>query len=125
NAPNAGLLTGSLLAGFYKQWGNLHIYGEYELYNYNEPVHYSGLVIGYNNVGGYPIDPVFKWMHCWSDGSGTLNAGIKWDIVNHVKVETGLSFVYGVDTSVYVAGNTNPGGQRLMLALLVTLSGGF
>lgn len=125
NLPSFTTFTGSFLAGFYKQWGDLHLYGEYELLDFMVPTHYSGLALGYNNIGGSSIDPVVKWMHCWSDGSGTLNAGIKWDIMNHVKVETGISLVYGTDTSVYVSANENPGGDRLMLAMLVTLSGGF
>ncbi len=117
--------TGSFLSGFYKQWGDFHLYGEYELLDFIVPAHYSGLALGYNNLGGSSIDPVLKWMHCWSDGSGTLNAGIKWDIINHVKLEAGISLVYGSDTSAYVSANENPGGERLMLAVLVTLSGGF
>ncbi|HQG40089.1 MAG TPA: hypothetical protein PLV76_04295, partial [Spirochaetales bacterium] len=115
----------TMLIGFYKQWGDFHVYGEYECTDFSNPQHDTGLAFGYNNIFGVPVDPVFKWLHRWSDGSGTITAGIKWDAWNHVKIESGISLVYGNDTSSYVMNNSNPSGQRLMAALLVTLSGGF
>lgn len=117
--------TVSLLTGFYKQWGDFHVYGEYVCTDFLHPQHDTGLVAGYNNIYGIPVDPVFKWLHCWSDGSGTITAGIKWDAWSHVKIESGISLVYGDDTSSYVVNNGNPSGQRLMAAVLVTLSGSF
>lgn len=118
-------VSGSLLFGFYKQWSDFHLYGEFLLADISNPRYDSGLVMGYNNIFKLPVDPVIKWMHCWSDGSGYVSAGIKWDAWPYVKIEGGVSLVYGADSSVYVAGNTNPNGQRFMFALIITLSGNF
>ncbi len=122
---NEPTYSGTILLGFYKQWNDLHVYGEYIVTDFLFPEHTGGLVMGYNNLFGIPVDPVLKWLHCFSDGSGILTAGIKWDAWPHVKIESGISLVYGDDTSSYIVNNGNPFGQRLMAAFLVTLSGSF
>jgi len=119
--------TYQALAGFYKEWTDFTLYGEYSYAgSIEDAVDQSvGLAFGINNIFDTPIDLGFQWLHAFIDGSGTLTGGITWSPWSHITVEIGVPVVYGDDSSRYVAANADPAGRRIALALGLELSASF
>jgi len=108
-----------VLAGFFKEWTNFKLYGEYY---YNGATtggadHSAALACGFNNVFGTPLDLGAQWIHAFMDGSGTVTTGLTWVPWKFITAKVGVPVVYGADASRYVTGNADPGKRRVALAL--------
>jgi len=107
-----------VLAGFFKEWTNFKVYGEYY---YSGAIagnadHSTGLACGFNNVFGTPIDAGAQWIHAFVDGSGSVTAGITWVPWKFITATIALPVVYGDEGSRYMVANADPVKRRAALA---------
>lgn len=109
-----------VLAGFFKEWTDFKVYGEYYYTGatVDVPDHSAGLACGFNNVFGTPIDVGAQWIHAFIDGSGTVTAGLTWVPWKFITAKIGVPVVYGEEGSRYVVAlaTTDPGKRRVSLA---------
>lgn len=127
-----------ILAGFFKEWKDVKLYGEYYYNGATWPAgpaetrapfdgflaagsdHTLGLACGFNNVFGTPVDAGFKLIHTFFDGSGLAMAGLTWKPWKMISATLALPVAYGADGSRYV-GPSNPDAARRRLALVFGL----
>lgn len=106
------------LAGFFKEWTDFKVYGEYYYTGAAAEVadHSAGLACGFNNVLGTPLDLGAQWIHAFIDGSGTVTTGLTWVPWKFITATIAVPVVYGDDGSRYVLANADPVKRRLALA---------
>ncbi len=109
------------LAGFYRQWKNLLVYGEHE-YAAGQR---SALALGWQDLPVSGVDLGVKWQHAWSDGSGTVTPGVAFIPAPHLTVSAALPITYGAPGSEYVILNEDPAQRRIALVLLAALAVSF
>jgi len=121
------LLSLTAMAGFFREWPDVLLYGEYQ-FRWTEPqafTHDAALALGFNNIFGTPLDFGVQARHNFMDHSGSVTLGLTQPLWPFVKLEIGLPIVYGAEGSSAVLANVDPGGRRILLAVALTLSGGF
>jgi len=106
------------LAGFYRQWKKLLLYGEHD-YDAGQR---SALALRWSRVLDSGVDLGFKWLHSWSDGSGTVTPGVAFIPAPHLTVSAALPITYGAAGSEYVILNEDPAQRRIALVLLAALA---
>jgi len=117
-----------ILAGFFKEWPELRLYGEYY---YDGSVsgyvdHTAGLVCGFNNVAGTPLDLGLQWLHAFIDNSGSATAGLTWKPWKYIAATVAVPVAYGADDSRYVTtGNSDIGKRRIALVFGLEMSVSF
>ncbi len=116
-----------VVAGFFREWQDFKAYGEYQFDGSSGTCtdQSMGLALGYNNVGGSPIDLGAKWMHAFIDNSGSVTVGATWSPWKFISAKVGLPVVYGAEGSRYRLANGDPGGRRILLALGLEMSVSF
>jgi hypothetical protein len=117
----------AILAGFYREWTDFKIYGEY---NYESSTvggkdHNFGLAAGLNNLFGSSVDGGLNWMHTFQDDSGSVTLGLDWDPLPHLNLKAAIPVTYGAEGSRYVINNGDPAKRRIALILLLTISGSY
>lgn len=142
----SGILGLQSMAGFFREWGDLKIYGEW-YWNGTESLitgwstssdastlsitaggtvgHSTGLVVAYKHLFGSSLNGAVEWLHSYGDGSGTVMGGVKLSPFSHVTIQIAMPVTYGDGSSYYVANNPDPGKRRIALLALVTIEGGF
>jgi hypothetical protein len=117
---DADSLYPKVLAGFFKEWPRVKLYGEYY---YNGAVagdmdHSAGLAWGFNNIAGTPVDLGLRWIHTLYDSSGSVIAGLTWKPWKYITASLALPVAYGPDGSRYVSTtyNEDVAMRRLVLA---------
>jgi hypothetical protein len=116
---DADSLYPRVLAGFFKEWPDVKLYGEYY---FNGTVegnmdHSAGLACGFNNIMGAPIDLGLRWIHTLYDSSGSVIAGLAWKPWKYITATLALPIAYGPDGSRYVTiNNDDDAKRRLALA---------
>lgn len=118
-----------LLAGFFREWADFKLYGEYQLGYLPGAAtdHRLGLVAGYNNLGDSPVDLGFEYRHFFADGSGSLVLGLTGPIAPNLSWKLGAPLFYGAADSLahsYLRGH-DPAGRRISLAFGLSLSASF
>lgn len=107
-----------VLAGFYREWDDLKLYGEY-WYDGSNPSYFDqtfGVAFGYNNLGATTIDLGLQWIHTFVDNSGIATAGITWKPWKFIEATIAVPVAYGADASRYATSyNTDPGKRRIAL----------
>lgn len=124
---NQGLESTYVVAGFFREWDNLKLYGEYQFSwlsasGYN---HESTLALGWSKPLGAPFNLGLEWMQNYVDGSGMVTLGYSHRIFPYVDLQLALPIVYGVDGSSAVVNNPDPSKRRIALALALKFSGSF
>ncbi len=107
-----GIASFEGLAGFFKEWNDLRLYGEYYLSGGESGIldQKLGLALGLKNLGDTPIDLGVKLEQSLSDWSGVYLMVLNWTPLKYITATIGIPVVYGevgsyyVDTS-YVEGN--------------------
>lgn len=113
------------LAGFYKDWKDLRLYGEYQYDDGAADDHSFGLATLYKRAFGSPVDLGVKWMHTSQDGSGSLTLGAVFSPWPRLSLGAAVPIHYGATGSKYVIDNEDPAGRRIALALTAKISGTF
>jgi len=85
------------LAGFFREWPQYKLYGEYYFDGRNElnDDHNIGLAAAYKNIFTSPLDFGIEWLHAFMNDSGRLTAGVSWKPWKLVKASIGVPFFYG------------------------------
>lgn len=107
-----------VLSGFYKEWPDVRLYGEYYFDGSIAGVvdHTVGLVCGFNNIAGTVLDLGFQWLHAFIDNSGSVTAGLAWKPWKFLTATIALPVAYGSDGSRYVtAYNEDISKRRIAL----------
>ncbi|HUW69848.1 MAG TPA: hypothetical protein VMX33_06410 [bacterium] len=91
------------VAGFFREWDDLKLYGEYYLKGDEHGLtdQQFGVAIGQKNIAGTPIDVGIRWLHSIADGSGTVLAALSWNPWKYVTASIGLPYMYGTIGSYY------------------------
>jgi len=113
------------LAGFYKDWKALRLYGEYQYDDEAANDHSFGLAALYNRAFGSPVDLGLKWLHTLHDDSGSLTLGAVFSPRPRLTLGAAVPLHYGATGSRYVIDNEDPAGRRIALALTAKISGTF
>lgn len=113
------------LAGFYKDWRALRLYGEYQYDDEAANDHSFGLAALYNRAFGSPVDLGLKWLHTLHDDSGSLTLGAVFSPRPRLTLGAAVPLHYGATGSRYVIDNEDPAGRRIALALTAKISGTF
>ena len=127
NRSEEGDITHEALAGFYKEWDKIKIYGEYYYDGRIEDDidHCVGLASDFNNLFGSPIGMSFKWLHSITDEAGQFIGGFSISPWKHVKIHAAVPWQYGdkeLDKDFY---EEFPIDSKLAFTLFVELSAGF
>lgn len=107
-----------VLAGFFREWPDVKLYGEYYYDGSTEGGldHTAGLACGFNNIVGSPLDLGLQWIHAFLDGSGSATAGITWKPWKYITATIAVPVAYGPDGSRYVTTlNDDIADRRLAL----------
>lgn len=109
-----------VLVGFFKEWSDVRLYGEYY---YTAAVagvadHNAGLALGFNNIFGTPLDAGTQWIHSFMNGSGTVVAGLTWVPWKYITATLAVPVVYGDGSffSIDDLVNTDSARRRIALA---------
>jgi len=107
------------LAGFFKEWQDVKLYGEYYYTGAaaGEAEHLAGLAVGFNNVFDTPVDLGAQWLHALSDGSGTVTAGLTWSPWKFITVTVAVPVVYGEAGTHFILANDDPAKRLVSIAL--------
>lgn len=127
NRSDEGDITHEALAGFYKEWTNIKLYGEYYYDGRIEDDidHCVGLATDFDNLFGTPIGMGFKWLHSVTDKAGQFIGGFTISPWKHVKIRMAIPWQYGdkeLDKDFY---EEFPINSKLAFTLFVELSAGF
>ena len=127
NRSDEGDITHEALAGFFKEWENAKLYGEYYYNGRNEDniSHCVGLATDFNNLFGTPIGMGFKWLHSFTGNTGQFIGGFSVSPWKHVKIRMAIPWQYGdkeLDKDFY---EEFPISNKLAFTLFVELSAGF
>jgi len=89
------------LAGFFREWEKLKIYGEYYFDGLVErnKGHNIGLATGYKNIFSGPIDTGIEWRHAFVDNSGRVFPAISFSPWSLIKINFGIPILYGNDAT--------------------------
>ena len=119
--------SANAVAGFYKEWEDFILYGEYmaTLYSDGRITHNGGLALGLDNPFGAPFDLGAQVKHNFMDLSGTITLGLTQKIFPFVNMKIGVPIVYGSRDSSSVVNNSDPSKRRISLVLALELKGGF
>lgn len=92
------------LAGFFKEWNDLRLYGEYYLSGGESGIldQKLGLALGLKNLGDTPIDLGVKLEQSLSDWSGVYLMALSWTPLKYITATIGVPVVYGEVGSYYV-----------------------
>jgi len=115
---DAASLYPRVLAGFFKEWPEVKLYGEYyyDGATAGGTDHTAGLACGFNNIAGTPLDLGLQWIHTFYDGSGSATAGLTWKPWKYLTATLALPVAYGTDQSRYVTtSNADVSDRRLAL----------
>jgi len=87
------------VAGFFREWEKLMIYGEYFFNGLTEgnKDHNLGLAIGYKKIFSSPVDAAVEWRHAFIDNSGRVFPGITFSPWQHIRMNFGIPILYGDD----------------------------
>ena len=127
NRSDEGDITHEVLAGFYKEWDKVKLYGEYYFDGRIEDDldHCIGLATDFDNLFGSPIGMGFKWLHSVTDNAGQFIGGFSISPWKHVKIRLAIPWQYGdkeLDKDFY---EEFPIDSKLAFTLFVELSAGF
>jgi hypothetical protein len=127
NRSDEGDITHEALAGFYKEWTNIKLYGEYYYDGRIEDDvdHCVGLATDFDNLFGSPVGMGFKWLHSVTDNAGQFIGGFTISPWKHVKIRMAIPWQYGdkeLDKDFY---EEFPIDSKLAFTLFVELSAGF
>lgn len=116
------VLYPQVLAGFFKEWDDAVVYGEYffdgaDLSGFDHTV---ALAAGFNNVVAGKVDLGLQWAHAFIDGSGVVTAGLEWTPWKYITATLALPVAYGAVGSRYVTTSNGDIADR-RLALLFGL----
>ena len=119
--------THEVLAGFYREWKNFKLYGEYYYDGRIEDDidHCVGLATDFDNLFGSPIGMGFKWLHSVTNEAGQFIGGFSISPWKHVKIRMAIPWQYGdkeLDKDFY---EEFPINSKLAFTLFVELSAGF
>lgn len=106
------------LCGFFKEWDDVIVYGEYYYDGLERPGldHTLSLAAGFNNVVAGKIDLGIQWSHAFIDGSGVVTAGLEWLPWKYITANIAVPLSYGALGSRYVTSADNVmSGKRLAL----------
>ena len=97
-------LSADVLAGFFREWSDVKLYGEYTYSWSNDGAesHNAGLVLGFKKPFGAPFDFGAQVLHNFLDNSGTATLGISQKIWPFVTMYIAVPVVYGADDSYAV-----------------------
>jgi len=107
-----------VLAGFFKEWPEVKLYGEYyyDGATAGSADHTAGLACGFNDIAGTPLDLGLQWIHTFYDASGSATAGLTWKPWKYLTATLALPIAYGPDGSRYVTtSNADVADRRLAL----------
>ena len=98
-------MSWSGVAGFFREWDDLKLYGEYywAVDAAGALDHKAALAVGFNNIADTPLDFGVKARHALSDGSGVVLAAVTWSPWRYVTATVGAPFIYGDDGGYYVS----------------------
>ena len=127
NRSDEGDITHEALAGFYKEWTNIKLYGEYYYDGRLEHDidHCVGLATDFDNLFGSPVGMGFKWLHSVTNEAGQFIGGFSISPWKHVKIRMAIPWQYGdkeLDKDFY---EEFPINSKLAFTLFVELSAGF
>ncbi len=127
NRSDEGDITHEALAGFFKEWTNVKLYGEYYYDGRieDEIDHCVGLATDFDNLFGSPIGMGFKWLHSVTNEAGQFIGGFSISPWKHVKIRMAIPWQYGdkeLDKDFY---EEFPINSKLAFTLFVELSAGF
>jgi len=121
---NGGAPVWSLLGGFFREWTNTKLYGEYEWDDGTaaDSVHRAGLAFTRKKLFGSGFDLGFKWLHSFSDGSGGLAVGVTASPQKHLSLSFAIPVVYGANGRFDILDDDFILTQRLSFVALVKLN---
>lgn len=92
------------IAGFFKEWNRLRLYGEYYIAADEAGLSDQklGLALGVSDIFKTRIDLAVKWEQSLDDGSGICIGGISWSPLKYITANIGLPVVYGDVGTYYV-----------------------
>ena len=127
NRSDEGDITHEALGGFYKEWTDIKLYGEYYYDGRieDEIDHCVGLATDFKHLFGTPISMGFKWLHSVTDEAGQFIGGFSISPWKHVNIRLAIPWQYGdkeLDKDFY---EEFPINSKLAFTLFVELSAGF
>ncbi len=118
-----------VLAGFFREWEDFKLYGEYCYDNRTEGGrdHIIGLAAGYKDIFGSPFDTGIEWRHSFYNDSGRVMPGITWNPWKHIKTGIALPVYYGDPYSGNLIDEDDdvPKGRKVALLFSLELSSSF
>jgi hypothetical protein len=87
------------VAGFFREWERLRIYGEYYFngITYGNKDHNVGMLVGYRNIFSSPVDVGVEWRHAFIDNSGRVIPAISFAPWPLIRMDFGIPILYGSD----------------------------
>ena len=113
-----------VLAGFYREWDRLKLYGEYQ---YGTPEsfadgHRVGLAVFVESFRGSIFDIGVKWLHSLDDRSGGAALAAKFQPAKYLSATVALPFVYGLPGRFDILDEDHVLTQRVGIIALLKLS---
>ncbi|MFA6508724.1 MAG: hypothetical protein WCT14_21675, partial [Treponemataceae bacterium] len=131
---NLGNPAWTVLGGFYREWEDIKLYGEYQ-YDGNGrdglTEQKAGLAFGINNIFGSGADLGFKWLHSFFKDWGGFVTGITFSPWKYLKATIAVPVIYGTSGPYDILNDANVTTvsyivtQRLSLVMLFKLSAPF
>ncbi|MCL2793158.1 MAG: hypothetical protein FWD87_08695 [Spirochaetaceae bacterium] len=89
------------VAGFFREWEKLQMYGEYYFDGLMEENkgHNLGFAIGYKNIFSGPVDVGVEWRHAFVDNSGRVFPAITFSPWPLIRINFGIPILYGDDAT--------------------------
>lgn len=115
------------LGGFYREWSDVKIYGEYYYDGRikDDPDHCVGAAANINNLFGSPVTMSFKWLHSINKENGQFIGGFSISPWKHITIRAAVPWHYGdeeLDKDFY---EEFPIKSKLAFTLFVELQSGF
>ena len=118
-----------LLAGFFRDWEDFRLYGEYYYDNRTSgnPDHNMAIAAGHKNIFSSPFDAGLEWRHSFYDNSGRFMPGITWRPWKHIKTGIAMPVYYGTPYSGKLIDEDDevPKGKKAALLFSIELSSSF
>lgn len=121
-----GETSGTTLVGFYREWKDFSLYGEWQYdYSSTNTHHAVGVAAAYNNIANSTVDIGAKWLHSFDPASGAVALGVSWDPLKFVEATVALPVVYGTPGRYDILDEDMLLTQRVSLVFLVKISTSF
>ena len=126
NINNSLLQSVYVVSGFYHEWSDVKLYGEYQFsWLQSQYDHEASIAAIWSRPFGATFDLGIQFMQNFVDGSGTVTLGLNKKVLPYMEMKIALPIVYGSEGSSAVLKNEDPSGNRIGLLIALEIKTDF